>query len=341
MIAGMMDDPESPIPYHGGDLDWAEQRFGRPAEGWIDLSTGINPRPYPMPSVPAEAWHRLPAAAALGRLLTAAAERYGAPGPQTVAAAPGTQALIRLLPRLWRERSVAVVGPTYGEHAASWRDAGHTPIESSDLEEAAGTAQIVVLTNPNNPDGRRFDPAILDRIADRLAARDGVLVVDEAFADLAPELSLAGTAAKPGRLVLRSFGKFYGLAGLRLGFAIASAMLISRIRNALGAWPVSGPAMAIGAAALADQDWSASTRARLAAAGEALRHPLQAAGFKIVGGTDLFVLAAHPNADAVFARLGYAGIFVRHFPDRPDHLRFGLPADEAAFDRLVRALARR
>lgn len=334
----MMDDPESPMPYHGGDLDWAERRFGRPAEGWIDLSTGINPWSYPLPPVPAAAWTRLPAGAALDRLLTIAAERYGAPGPETVATAPGTQALIRLLPRLWPKCSVAVVGPTYGEHAASWHDAGHAVIESSGLEEAAEYARIVVVTNPNNPDGRRFDPHLLDRTAELLAARDGVLIVDEAFADLTPELSLAATATKPGRLILKSFGKFYGLAGLRLGFAIANPILTSRIRTALGAWPVSGPAMAIGASALADRDWSATMRVRLAAAGKALRISLQEAGLTIAGGTDLFVLAAHPDVDVAFERLGHAGIFARHFPDRPGQLRFGLPPDPNAEARLSAAL---
>lgn len=326
------------MPYHGGDLDWAERRFGRPAAGWVDLSTGINPWSYPLPSIPAEAWTRLPGATSLERLLAIAAERYGAPGPETVAAAPGTQSLIRLLPKLRTADRVAVVGPTYGEHAASWRDAGHRLIECADPEEAAGQADIVVVTNPNNPDGRRFDPEVLGRIADRLAARDGLLIADEAFADLAPELSLAETAARPGRLVLRSFGKFYGLAGLRLGFAIAGPVLTGRIRIALGAWPVSGPALAIGAAALADQAWNDTTRRHVAGACKALQQQLQNAGIEIVGGTDLFVLARHKDAGALFERLGRAGIFVRHFPERPDCLRFGLPPHSQAEARLTAAL---
>lgn len=329
---------DSPGPYHGGDLDWAERRFGRPADGWIDLSTGINPWPYPIPSVPREAWTRLPTAPALHHLLAMAAARYDAPSPETVIASPGTQPLIRLLPRLWPARGVAIVGPTYGEHRASWRDAGHTVIEFGDPETAAGHADIVVLTNPNNPDGRRFDPRILNAIAGRLAARGGLLIVDEAFGDLTPELSLAPSASEPGRLILRSFGKFYGLAGLRLGFAITNSDLAGQIRNAIGAWPVSGPAMAIGALALADREWSDRCRTRLAGAGDALRIRLQEAGFEIAGGTDLFVLAARSDAGAAFEQLGHAGIFVRHFPDRPDHLRFGLPADPKAESRLTDAL---
>ncbi len=326
------------MPYHGGDLRWAERRFGRPAAGWVDLSTGINPWPYPLPNIPAEAWTQLPTASALSRLLTMATARYGAPSADTVIAAPGTQALIRLLPRLWPAQRVAVVSPTYGEHCASWHDAGHTVIECRDLEDAGTDANIVIVTNPNNPDGRRFDPGVLNRIADQLASHGGVLIVDEAFGDLTPDLSLARNAAAPGRLILRSFGKFYGLAGLRLGFAITDPGLSDRIRSAIGAWPVSGPAMVIGATALADRDWPGRTRDRLAAAGKALQGRLRIAGFEIVGGCDLFVLAAHEEADAAFERLGRAGILVRHFPERPGQLRFGLPPDAEAVGRLESAL---
>lgn len=334
----MIHGADSQGPYHGGDLDWAERRFGRPAAGWIDLSTGINPWPYPLPPVPTDAWTRLPTAPARHNLLAMAAARYGAPSPETMVASPGSQSLIRLLPRLWPVQRIAVVGPTYGEHVASWGDAGHTVLEHTDPEEAAGDAGIVVVTNPNNPDGRRFEPGALERIAGRLAARGGLLIVDEAFGDLTPELSLAPNASEPGRLILRSFGKFYGLAGLRLGFAITNPMLAGQIRNAIGAWPVSGPAMAIGAIALADRDWSDRCRARLGGAGDALRGRLREAEFEIAGGTDLFVLAAHADAGAVFDRLGRAGIFVRHFPDRPGHLRFGLPPDPDAETRLTDAL---
>ncbi len=334
----MICEPDLQQPYHGGDLHWAERRFGPPAEGWIDLSTGINPWPYPMPDISPEAWTRLPDTAALNGLLNCAAERYGASGADSVVAAPGTQALIRLLPRLWPAQPVAVVGPTYGEHGASWRDAGHTVIDSADPSDAAERADVIVVTNPNNPDGRRFDPGLLNRIADRLAARGGFLIVDEAFGDLTPELSLAGMAARPGRLVLRSFGKFYGLAGLRLGFAIAAPSVANRLRAALGAWPVSGAAIAVGTAALSDPAWAIDTRARLASARVAMTHVLERSGCEIIGGTDLFILAAHPRAGTLFERLGHAGIFVRHFPERPDRLRFGLPLHQEAEARLTAAL---
>lgn len=334
----MIERPDSPLPIHGGDLGWAEQRYGRPAEGWVDLSTGINPWPYPLPDIPPDAWSRLPDAAAMDRLAVAATRCYGAPGPDAVIAAPGTQALIQLLPSLWRPRTVAIVSPTYGEHALAWRTGGHDVVACADLTEAAERGDIVVVTNPNNPDGRMVEPGLLDRIADDRHAKGGHLIVDEAFADLRPDISLAPTADRPGRLVLRSFGKFYGLAGLRLGFAIAQRALVGRIRQALGPWSVSGPALDVGSKALADGPWADETRHRLTAASQDLSGLLREAGLEIVGGTGLFVLAAHPDAGTLQDRLGAAGIYVRRFPDRPDWLRFGLPPDQGSAKRLEAAL---
>ncbi len=330
--------PDSPLPIHGGDLAHAEQLFGRPKDGWIDLSTGINPWPYPLPDIQPEAWSRLPSAAALDALIASAAACYGAPTAEAVVAAPGTQALIQVLPSLWPDRRVAVVGPTYGEHARCWRDGGHPVALCADPLKAAESGDIVVVTNPNNPDGRRLEPDLLHRIADDLSGRDGLLIVDEAFADLVPALSLAPDADRPARVVLRSFGKFYGLAGVRLGFAIAEPRIASRIRRALGPWAVSGPALAIGAHALADRSWADDTRRRLAQAGDRLSALLREAGLEILGGTGLFVLAAHPQAATLFEQLGRAGIFVRGFPDEPRWLRFGLPADERSEARLRAAL---
>lgn len=323
---------------HGGDLAWAERRFGPPAAGWLDLSTGINPWPYKFPPMAPEAWARLPDRAALSALATAAARYYRAPSPANIAAAPGTQALIRLLPRLRLPGRVAVIGPTYAEHAAGWSDAGHAVADAADPLDAAATADIVVVTNPNNPDGRTHPPETLLLVAELLAARGGLLLVDEAFADLAPALSLAPLCDRPGLVVLRSFGKFFGLAGLRLGFALAEPAFAAAIRAALGAWPVAGPAIAIARAAFADRAWADSTRIRLTEAVADLRTVLAAAGLTIDGGTDLFVLTASPDAAARFERLGRSGILARHFPERPDRLRFGLPPDAAARARLAAAL---
>lgn len=326
------------MPEHGGSLVWAEARFGRPAAGWVDLSTGLNPWPYPLPPVAPEVWQRLPDARAVSDLLAAAAGHYGIVDPACVVAAPGTQTLIQLLPRLSRPGRTAILGFTYAEHAHRWRRTGHDVAVVTSLDETAGCDTVVVV-NPNNPDGRRVTPDRLLDLAARLAGRGGRLVVDEAFADVAPEISIAAQAGqRDGLVVLRSFGKFFGLAGIRLGFAVAPPTLARCITAELGPWAVAGPALAVGQAALADTAWITATRQRLAAAARALDATLSAHGLTVAGGTDLFRLVHTERAAALFEALGARGILVRAFPERPDWLRIGLPADAAATRRLAEAL---
>ncbi|MFC6774918.1 threonine-phosphate decarboxylase CobD [Methylobacterium gregans] len=321
---------------HGGDLGAARALFPEAPEPWIDLSTGINPVPYPCPALEASLWQRLPAAADAAALRAAAAEAYGAPDPDHVVPAPGTQILIETLPRLSPPARVAVIGPTYAEHAAAWARGGHAVVSVPELT-AVGDAAIVVAVNPNNPDGRVLAGDELLALARDLGRRGGLLVVDEAFGDLEPAPSLAG-ALEPGLVVLRSFGKTYGLAGLRLGFALAVPETARGIAAALGPWAVSGPALAIGRAALADRAWRAEAAAARAADAARLDRMLARAGGAVVGGTCLFRLARFPDAPGLYDRLGAAGIYVRRFADRPDLLRFGLPADKGQWCRLSRVL---
>ncbi|MEH3146172.1 MAG: threonine-phosphate decarboxylase CobD [Methylobacterium frigidaeris] len=326
---------EAPIR-HGGDLSEARRRFPDAPEPWIDLSTGINPVPYPCPPIEASHFARLPAPDDLRALQAAAATAYGAATPEQVVAAPGTQVLISLLPRLRPPGRVAVVSPTYAEHAAGWRRAGHGVEAVADLDAAAGL-DVAVVVSPNNPDGRTWSPDALSELAGRLAARGGWLVVDEAFADLEPGPGLC-PVLPPGAIVLRSFGKTYGLAGLRLGFAVTEADLAARIRDGLGPWAVSGPAIAVGRQALADTAWRSRTRADRFRDAARLDGMLERAGGRTVGGTCLFRTAAFARAPALFDGLGRAGIHVRRFDDLPDRLRFGLPADEPQWRRLEAAL---
>lgn len=325
-------------PIHGGDTGAAEARFGRPAQGWLDLSTGIAPFSYPVDGIPASAWRRLPESKEMAGLVAAARTVYGAAPSAAIVAAPGSQALIQRLPGLFEPgKRVAVIGPTYGEHARAWAGAGHAVAEIAHPEEGAD-ADVLVIVNPNNPGGQRYEPARIAVWASAFARRGGLVVVDEAFADVTPENSMASLADAPGVIVLRSFGKFFGLAGLRLGFGIGTGALIARVGAALGPWPVAGPAIAIAARAFADRDWIAAQRARLADAAHRLRALLTDAGFEIVGGTDLFLLSAHDDATEVFARLARAGILVRRFPTRPRWLRFGMPGAEAEWARLGSSL---
>jgi cobalamin biosynthetic protein CobC len=326
---------------HGGGLIAARRRHPTAPAPWIDLSTGINPVPYPLPALPPAALSRLPEPEDVAALEAVAAAAYGAPDAALLVAAPGTQSLIHLLPRLIPARRGGGLGPPKAAHAAAGRLAGAAVREIDSLDRA-GDAQAVVVCNPNNPDGRRHPVAVLLAQAARLADAGGLLVVDEAFADLDADPggeSLVPALPRDGLVVLRSFGKTYGLAGLRLGFAAASAALARRIRAAQGPWAVSGPALLAGRLGLADAPWRAAAAARLAVDGARLDDLLAGAGCTKRGGTPLFRLVAHPDAAGLADLLGDAGILVRRFAAQPDWLRFGIPA-AAAWPRLEAAIRR-
>jgi cobalamin biosynthetic protein CobC len=338
-LSGAVDYGVEHCPEHGGDLAAARTLFPGAPEPFLDLSTGINPNPYPVPSLSAELFARLPNSAALARLAAAAVTAYGAPSAAHVVSAPGTQLLLPVVAGLVAPGRAAVLAPTYAEHARAAALAGHRVTEARDIG-ALGDAQLAILTNPNNPDGRLTARAELIALAKALRTRGGLLMVDEAFMDVGPaDASLAHDIALGNIVVLRSFGKFFGLAGLRLGFALAAPPLAARIASLLGPWAVSGPALAIGAQALADRAWIDATRNRLAEAAGKLDAILAGAGLDIVGGTPLFRLTHGRRADELFHHLGRAGIFVRKFPDHPAWLRFGLPAAEQDWQRLQNAIS--
>lgn len=318
-------------PVHGGDLSALKTAPGAFAGEWLDISTGINPFAYPLPPLPPEDWTRLPAAAALDDLLAAARKAYGCPAETGIAALPGTQAAIQLLPRLFSPARVTILGPTYAEHAYAWRLLGHNVTELEGLPGNLADADILVLVNPNNPDGRVVEPELLRRWRQELAAKGGCLIVDEAFADVMPEASLAGDTGTPGLIILRSFGKFFGLAGLRLGFVLAQPAMAEALRASLGPWAVSGPALTIGAAALNDTAWQAAMREDLHARAQRFDLGLRERGIPVLGGTSLYRLAETPEAAKLAAALRQQGVHVRIFDRQPHWMRFGLPADEAEF----------
>lgn len=325
---------------HGGDLGRMAALFPDAPRPWVDLSTGINPWPYPVPALDPALWARLPSAADELALKRAAMAAYGVTDPDAVLAAPGSQVLISGLPFLRAGGAdVAIAGPTYGEHAPAWVRAGHLVRMVADLPDPDGPLpDVLLLVNPNNPDGRCHEPARLRCLLDALARRGGWLVVDEAFCDLRPDLSLAPQAGRRGLIVLRSFGKFYGLAGLRLGFLLAPCDIIRAMAARLGPWAVAGPALAVAAAALGDADWSARTRVQLAQAMAGYEGLYQKTGVERVGGTDLFALIRAPEGRDLFHGLGRAGLLCRAFPDRPGLFRLGIPPDSVTFERLLSAL---
>lgn len=330
-------DDETPL-MHGGNLAAARLAFPQAPEPLIDLSTGINPYPYPIPPFPPDIFARLPEPAAIAKLAATAANTYGAPSADHVVIAPGTQILLPLVAALAPLGRAAILSPTYEEHARVAKLVGHDVALVSDPSQLAN-ANLAIVTNPNNPDGRVVVRLDLLALAEKLRHRNGILVVDEAFMDVGPDYtSLADDIDTGNIVVLRSFGKFFGLAGIRLGFAIAAPAHAARLRALLGPWPVSGVGITIAERALADVAWVKSMRARLAHDATRLDDLLTKAGLAIVGGTSLFRLVEAQEAETVYRRLGKAGIVVRRFPSHKKWLRFGMPADDEAWSRLHAAL---
>ncbi len=312
--------------------------FPEAPEPWIDLSTGINAVPYPVDVIAPDAWTRLPDAAALDAVESVARAAYGAPQSVGVVAAAGTQSLIQWLPRIFPARRVGVLGFTYREHETSWRTSGADVVTVRSLADLAAF-DVGLVVNPNNPDGRKLAPEDMAETAGALARRGGRLIIDEAFMDLlGRQESLIPHLPAPGVLVLRSLGKAYGLAGVRLGFAVASVDDCARVRAALGPWAVSGPAIEIGRRALADDTWLAATALRLREEASRLDRLLQSADLEIAGATPLFRLVQMNQAPALFSRLCRAGILTRPFLDRPNWLRFGIPHATAEWMRLEAVL---
>ena len=324
---------------HGGNLHDAVAHYGIARSDWLDLSTGINPQAYPVPTLAADAWHRLPESSS--ELVAAACACYGAPSMLPVA---GTQAAIQALPQLRLHGNgvsrVVVAAPAYAEHAYRWAQAGHQLLETpyADLAAMVDQCDVMVICNPNNPTGARVAPATLHAWAQRLALRGGWLVVDEAFADTTQELSVAASAgAQDGLIVLRSIGKFFGLAGLRLGFVAAQPALLTALQDWLGPWSVSAPAQQIGSAALRDTVWQAATRARLLADGARLHDMLAACGIH-ASGSALYQWWPQENAADFHDWMARQGIWLRLFTHGAGGIRSGLPPDESGWQRLQVAL---
>jgi cobalamin biosynthetic protein CobC len=324
---------------HGGDLEEATRLYGKPAEGWLDLSTGINPKPYPLhdPDRIQASLVRLPSPRALNDLADSAARAYDVPRGIGVLAAPGSEILIRVLRGLV-EGEVALIRSSYGSYRENWPEASIKPLAAlSDLALLPETSVVVV--NPNNPDGRVAECPALLAVA-RSRAPGKLLIVDEAYADCDPTVSVTPHIRDTDQvIVLRSFGKFFGLPGLRLGFAIGPGRILRELSKPLGDWPVSGPALAVATKALADQQWRLETRHWLGNQAQAVDAVLLAGGLKLVGGCPLFRTAFAENAPAVHERLARRGIWIRIFEDWPGLIRFGLPRDSDGLARLAGALA--
>jgi cobalamin biosynthesis protein CobC len=324
---------------HGGSLGRARVLFPNAVLPFVDLSTGINPLSYPLFDLPATSLWRLPEAGRARELTGIAARTYGAPSPANVVAAPGTQILLPRVASRVRSGKALVLGPTYAEHARAAAIAGHEVSEVSDFA-ALAQADLAVIVNPNNPDGRVIERDRLLALAAGLRAKGGLLVVDEAFMDVGPrQHSLAGDVGQGGIVVLRSFGKFFGLAGLRLGFALSDAATVEALETQFGPWAVAGPALEYGIRALADIGWQDAMRASLTDAAARLDSLFDRFGVPVAGGTTLFRYLSLPDAAGLFSALGERGVLLRHFSGRPHVLRAGLPGSQEEWLRLESALA--
>lgn len=312
----------------------AAQQFGIELEQWLDLSTGIAPYHWPLPALTAAAWNRLPERD--DGLEAAARDYYGV---QALLPVAGSQAAIQLLPRLRGEARVGIVAPAYAEHALAWRREGHRLQEISEgsVPRALERLDVLVVVNPGNPTGRLIESERLLDWHAQLAERGGWLVVDEAFIDCTPEHSLATHSHRSGLIVLRSFGKFFGLAGMRLGFVLAEPEFLRRLDELLGPWAVAGPTREVARAALLDGARQEYQRQRLQADGLRLAVLLSQYGLPPAGGTALFQLVLQERPAELHEFLARRGILVRLI-NVPPGLRFGLPGDEAGWARLEQAL---
>jgi cobalamin biosynthesis protein CobC len=321
---------------HGGRIDVAASLYPAAPQPWIDLSTGINPIAWPVPQIAIERYQRLPLASETSALTDAAADFYGLPANARIVPVPGSEIAIRLVPRLMRSERVGILTPTYGSHPAAWREAGAEVLELMALPDPERTAlETLVIVNPNNPDGRVLPGAELANFANVWTEAGRRLIVDEAFAEVAEGASLLAMPELPaGVVVLRSLGKFFGLAGLRVGFVAVAESEASVWHHLLGDWPISGPACEIATLALRNVSWIAATRERLARDRKRLDGMLAQAGFGVLGGTDLFGLFEAPDEADWLDHFARAGILVRAFAAAPRHYRIGLPGDEAAWRRL-------
>ncbi|WP_375279285.1 aminotransferase class I/II-fold pyridoxal phosphate-dependent enzyme [Pseudooctadecabacter sp.] len=325
---------------HGGGLDVAVAAYGGVRADWLDLSTGINPVPYPVGEISGNAWSALPDSGAMDRLLAAARKFWNVPDGADILAANGASAIIAAIPYIGEgSGTVHIETPTYNEHAAAFDASGNWF-----WAENAAKADTHVYVHPNNPDGRIWD-------AQNMGGRR-LTVIDESFCDVTPTRSHIELAEDQGILVLKSFGKFWGLAGLRLGFAIGAAKTLSPVESLkvplqeavdivrpslpdlIGPWAVPGPALEIGARALEDVAWAEATRARLA---EDAKRLDELVGWTLVGGTDLFRTYEVPDAAAMQDKLARGHVWSRIFPYSKTWIRLGLPAPDR-WDQLKAAL---
>lgn len=323
--------------FHGGGLDVAINKHGGEKSDWLDLSTGINPNPYPVYGVDPMSWNRLPDVNAMSILLNSARAYYRIGDGVDICAANGTQAIIDILPRAFDCKRVGIFTPTYNEHAHVWQKLGSEVVELEHGSVLAGNLNALVIVNPNNPDAKIYETSEVLKFASEMQKTGGIVIVDEAFCDTSPEKSIVPNLPS-NVIVLKSFGKFFGLAGLRLGFAVGAPKLLEKLKKQIGPWAVSGPALQIGSRAFADTNWINYAITALEVLSSKQSKILGSCGFKIEGENPLFIYASHLNAQAIYEQLAECHILTRPFLQYPEKLRFGICANKEQLERFEKAL---
>ncbi|HCH23549.1 MAG TPA: threonine-phosphate decarboxylase [Oceanospirillaceae bacterium] len=315
---------------HGGDLQSASQRYGRPIADWVDLSTGINVYSYPVPEMKPEVWQRLPYLDP--QLVETAAAYYG---NRNLLLAAGSQPVIELLPEILHEQGnqLTALLPDIGyqEHHQAWRKQGPVAtysgvVDASDEISARLNEPHIghlLLINPNNPTGIQYTLAQIHIWAQQLASKQGYVIIDEAFIDCAPAASVVQENMPDNLVVLRSFGKFFGLAGVRLGALVAKPAILQHMAGLMGPWSVNGPAQAIATVAYSDQVWQQAMRTKLATEQAQQLNIWQATftrlGAQLQANTALFRSFAMPKtlAEQLHTKAANAGILIRPVPVSP------------------------
>lgn len=323
---------------HGGQLQQVAEQYKIPPADWLDLSTGISPISYPIPKIPLSAWQQLPQQSP--ELITAAKQYYQC---SQLVVTNGSQAIIKALPELYRQQNIAgkdVYLPArgYKEHAHAWRIAGyklHFYQESLPVIKELQPNSVLVIINPNNPTGKVFERDVISQYQTRLKQLNGLLVIDEAFIDVMPNQSLCHQVNDSHIIVLRSFGKFFGLAGIRIGFLIAGSYWCTKFKAILGPWQVNGPAQIIAEQALNNREWHKEQCKKL----NTLRMHQEALLWqtftnklvKAIQGCDLFLTLSFHKSDSankLYHLLCQQGVYCR-LADEQDTLRFGIATQES------------
>lgn len=309
---------------HGGNSDEAAQRYGLSRDQMCDLSTAISPIAYQMALPDSNAYQALPMAEDMAQLYAAARQYYKVPETAAICGGAGSQSLLSALPHLMAPRQVWCPEPTYNEHRYRWEKAGH---KVSGAAKCPKEARVIILVQPNNPTGRVWQHYEIAAYLSQMRACEGLLIIDEAFADVMPEISACAHTGEAPLVILRSLGKFFGLAGLRVGFAIGAEGLIDRLADEIGPWPVSQPAMVVAKSALTDTRWQKAHLERLRAKAADMVAILAEAGFTITGHTPLFVTLSDHRIPAFHDYLARHGFWTRIYRSDPTMMRVGLLPD--------------